>query len=316
MTHRRLNAGIGEPTYKDWMRDEARRLTEGPDAAADGRIRWIECSDLGIDALSVNLRFRRDTLLEQDVPPGHYLSLVGHCDFIPRDALQSAVREFNHTLAAVELNRTVPDPVHFKSGGRLQMIRLRLTRLPGGSSWMPCGKDTPFRRDAAYQTARLLPLPPVLHSLCSQLWLCDWTDHAGDLYAQAKIREILAHLVTQPWLQSEHDRDARLVAGAQAIICGELDVQWTLDAMARRLGTNERYLKQAFRRRLGVGLATWLRQTRMETARRWLDETTWPVTRIAMQLGYSAAGRFAAAFERHHGMVPSQYRQRIPGKEL
>lgn len=296
-------------SFEHWLRDAVTNLTTGPDASARGRHHWVHCPDLGVTALSMNLVFERDVFLDQQVPPGSYISLTGHCDFLPDGPLHETLRSFDHTLSAVELTDEMPDAVHFKAGGRLQMIRLNLAQQPDSPLPMPAGRDPAFLQETGYQSARIRALPADLHALCLQLWQCDWTGQSGALFAQAKIREILAHLLRKPWQAPHAQKQLQLVARAQAIILNDLGDHWPVQRVARMLGTNDCYVKQAFRQQLGIGMAAWVRQARMYQAHQWLADTTWPITRISTEVGYSAPGRFAAVFERHFGMRPSDYRK-------
>lgn len=296
-------------TYEHWLRDRVVDMTTGPNTTASGRHHWVQCPDLGINAFSIDLKFERDTLLDQQVPPGRYVSLTGHCDFTPDGPLHETLRDFDHTLSAVELTHTLPDTVRFKAGARLQMVRFNLTHTPEPSLPMPQGRDPEFLQESGYQSARIRPLPANLHTLCQQLWQCDWTGQSGSLFAQAKVREILANLLHKPWHAPLSQSQVQLVTRAQATVLSDLGEHWPIRRVARILGTNDCYLKQAFRQQLGMGLATWIRQARMEQAHQWLAETTWPITRISTALGYNAAGRFAAVFERHFGLRPSDYRK-------
>jgi len=297
-------------SYQAWWNQQRERITGGRNAAAQGRLRWINCPDLGLSVLDINLTFQRDVLFSQVLPPGRYISLVGECDFIPNDAFQASIERFSHLLAAVELTHSVPDPVGFRAGSRLQMLRFCLQPDQPGTPPMPMGKDSVFAQQGAYQTARLYALPPALYALCRDIWQCDWPGLAGELFAQAKVRELTAQLFRLPWQGVQHEQQSDLVNRAQGMMSRDLGANWTLARVARQLGTNETYLKQAFRETSGQGLSAWLRQARMAMACQWLEQTDWSISRIAEELGYSAANRFAAAFERQRGELPSHYRQR------
>ena len=46
----------------------------------------------------------------------------------------------------------------------------------------------------------------------------------------------------------------------------------------------------------------------MSAAALFLTQTDWQITRIADEVGYSSAEHFTAAFTRHQGQSPRQYR--------
>lgn len=74
--------------------------------------------------------------------------------------------------------------------------------------------------------------------------------------------------------------------------------------LARTVGLNEYSLKRAFRRVYGCSVYAYVRRIRMEMAAELLEAGEHSVAEIAEMVGYTAPGRFAAAFGAHHGMTP------------
>lgn len=108
-----------------------------------------------------------------------------------------------------------------------------------------------------------------------------------------------------------------LVAGALRLIeCGLLD-HAPVAALAERTGLSERHLRRLFADTLGVGPLQVAATRRLLFARKLLDETTLPITDIALGAGYGSVRRFNAAFRDSFGMAPREMRRRrvAPGAQ-
>jgi len=89
----------------------------------------------------------------------------------------------------------------------------------------------------------------------------------------------------------------------------------TISRLARRVGTNECYLKAGFRERFGTTIAAFVRDRRMREARRMIEERGCSVQVAAVEVGFSNPSRFAAAFRKVHGVNPSSLlRSRTDGR--
>jgi AraC-like DNA-binding protein len=79
-----------------------------------------------------------------------------------------------------------------------------------------------------------------------------------------------------------------------------------IDAMAQGAGMSRRSFTRTFRAQTGMSFGHWRQQACLLAAltRLGLGE---PVTRVAMELGYSSASAFTVAFRRALGAAPSRY---------
>ncbi len=87
---------------------------------------------------------------------------------------------------------------------------------------------------------------------------------------------------------------------------GSTDIQ--LQSIARQMHVSGRTLK----RRLRASGSTYravLAQVRLEMAMQMLNSTSWPISRIAAQLGYSSATNLSRAFSRWSGSTPGRIRK-------
>lgn len=83
-----------------------------------------------------------------------------------------------------------------------------------------------------------------------------------------------------------------------------------LQELARKVGTYEKKLSQAFRKVLGKTVFEYVRDERLRMAEALLDDTTLSITDIAAETGFSTPANFATAFRKKTGITPTEYRQR------
>ena len=80
--------------------------------------------------------------------------------------------------------------------------------------------------------------------------------------------------------------------------------------MARRAGVHAVHLSRAFRSHFGCTVGDYIRQLRVEHARKQMTHTSTPLVDIAADAGFSDQAHFTRIFKRLTGMTPGQYRAR------
>ncbi len=80
------------------------------------------------------------------------------------------------------------------------------------------------------------------------------------------------------------------------------------EALAKILGTNEKYLNQAFQDKFAMPVFAWLREERLRQARELLALTETPISNIAEHLGYSSGANFSKAFRERFDCSPRELR--------
>lgn len=94
----------------------------------------------------------------------------------------------------------------------------------------------------------------------------------------------------------------------------ESNLDTDVGQMAEVAGFSRFYFISAFRQASGSTPHQYLIGRRLGKARQLLRKTTWPVTEIALECGFSSHAHLTAAFSRHFGMAPTAYRVRMSGK--
>lgn len=88
-----------------------------------------------------------------------------------------------------------------------------------------------------------------------------------------------------------------------------LGTQIGLDELAGVVGLSRFYFCTAFREATGTTPHEWLVRLRIEKARQLLADPAFPITDIALAVGYETPSSFSAAFRKITGTTPSIYRR-------
>ena len=118
-----------------------------------------------------------------------------------------------------------------------------------------------------------------------------------------------AEPVAQAPIPGQSNLDTMIFRAAQRVLHDDLAQPPDLAGLAKAVGTNARRLNEAFRSCVGVTVFEYLREARMEQARKLLRETGLAVQVIAGDLGYDNAANFATAFRFRFGLSPRDYRK-------
>ena len=84
----------------------------------------------------------------------------------------------------------------------------------------------------------------------------------------------------------------------------------TREDAAREAGLNANYFSTCFREYTGLRFTDYVRQVRMEQAKRLLSETTESIAAIAERVGYSEYRHFCKSFSQYAGVTPSSFRKK------
>ncbi len=83
--------------------------------------------------------------------------------------------------------------------------------------------------------------------------------------------------------------------------------------LAEEVYLNPDYLARLFKQEMGVSIAAYLLERRMERARYLLQETQKPISQIAEELGYENSSYFSKLFRKTYGVTPHELREGAEG---
>ena len=89
---------------------------------------------------------------------------------------------------------------------------------------------------------------------------------------------------------------------------------WNVEALAAQVGVSGEHLRRLCQRHLGRSPMSHVAGLRMRQAMALLASESYTIETVAQQVGYENPFAFSAAFKRHQGVSPSEYRQKAHGK--
>ncbi|WP_169720758.1 helix-turn-helix domain-containing protein [Arenibacter certesii] len=161
------------------------------------------------------------------------------------------------------------------------------------------------------------PIDYRMRQIVEELAYKKYTGCFLEHYIEIKVMELLL-LYSSEWNnftalsvpenQTEDKRIAKQMAQAKKLLLANLSETPSLKELATAVGTNEYHLKVHFKAHFGNSVMAYLREYKMEKAKNLLKESDRKITDIAESLGYKYATHFSAAFKKHHGKLPTDYR--------
>ena len=106
------------------------------------------------------------------------------------------------------------------------------------------------------------------------------------------------------------DQDVYALESVAAFLENNLDSEHSLQSLSRKFYLNEFKLKKGFKARFQTTVFGYLRQKRMEYARKLLNDDKGSVLEIATRVGYTNPSHFSRAFRETFGMNPAEFRKR------
>ncbi len=134
----------------------------------------------------------------------------------------------------------------------------------------------------------------------------------GKLHFESLALELLAQLLTLGVERTcpkacRWSKNLSAVDMAVDILREEWATPPTISSLAKRVGTNECYLKKGFRDQIGMSIGQYIRELRMSRALELLETGRHTVMEVAIAVGYTNPSHFSAAFRKFYGKAPSRY---------
>lgn len=100
-------------------------------------------------------------------------------------------------------------------------------------------------------------------------------------------------------------REIELVKDTCAYLDKHLDRKFMLVDIANLMGTNRSKLAATFKQVLGVSVFEWIREQRLQLAKKLLIESEMSVQQIACEIGYDSCANFSTAYKKRFKKSPS-----------
>lgn len=217
-----------------------------------------------------------------------------------------------YVLSPIE--RRVRYEVEAERGWRCVAVRLEEQALDllGGEGTIPLAVRQVLEGHKD-DLADAAPLSSPLRALGHTLLRAPYHGRMEKLFRQAKVLEMLAHQLSALGGGEEAGglgaRDLAKVRLARERLLLDLRDPPDLQSLAREVGLSSKRLNYGFRELYGMTAFNYLRDARLDAARRALEEgSTLPLKQLAWELGYGQVSNFVTAFRRRFGVTPGHYR--------
>ncbi len=143
----------------------------------------------------------------------------------------------------------------------------------------------------------------------SALFRNEFNNSLLDFYYENLLRELLflwmIEFINQRPPDNPYLKNALLI---KEIMLRDLQVHYTIPQLARLVGTNESYLQRDFKIQFKKSVSDWLKEERIDYAKKLLIETGLPVSKICYESGYENLSAFSRAFKLMTGSTPLEWR--------
>lgn len=157
---------------------------------------------------------------------------------------------------------------------------------------------------------------PWLKSTLDQLSTEYLSQQPGSDLVVNKLTEVV--LVELIRINFGRDGDSRIIRAlsdtriAQALQClhNDLQLSWTLEMMAEKVGMSRAAFAKQFKELVGRPMFEYLTSLRMQRAKELLRDTKLPLYEIANRVGYGSDLAFTKTFNKHMNTTPTRFRKR------
>lgn len=136
----------------------------------------------------------------------------------------------------------------------------------------------------------------------------------SDLYVQQASEMLAAHLLrhhTRRAVDPETHTGGIPPARLQRVrdyVESHLDADVRLDDLAEKAEMSPYHFSRQFKKTVGRSPSQYVIDRRIEKARHLLEEKSWLIGRVALEVGYESQSRFTKQFKRRVGRTPGAYR--------
>ena len=157
-------------------------------------------------------------------------------------------------------------------------------------------------------------IKPTVLIVLKQILNANVNSSIRNLYIKGKIYELLSlHFQKDESIEGDYcpflvdERDVSKIRKAKDIIISRMAEPPTLQELSNETGLNLKKLKEGFKQVYGDTVYSFLFDYKMEYARKLLESNQYNVNEVGLQVGYSTASHFIAAFKKKFGTTPKQY---------
>ncbi|TAD85902.1 MAG: AraC family transcriptional regulator [Bacteroidetes bacterium] len=165
--------------------------------------------------------------------------------------------------------------------------------------------------------SHLIPLCNKNRVILQSLFNHKYTDTLENIFLNSQIQFLLVYSLDCLFGEGDRDkvyqckfledeRGRETIAKARELLIQHIGDPITIKELARKVATNECYLKKGFKEMFGTTIFDFYQSQRMEHAKYLLYDKSLSVTDVSALLGYSSISHFSTAFKKHTGLKPCE----------
>ncbi|HEX5743118.1 MAG TPA: AraC family transcriptional regulator [Flavobacteriaceae bacterium] len=200
--------------------------------------------------------------------------------------------------------------VRISSKKNFKEIKIRLSKLFLLKYSFP--SDYNFKKIS--EKNLILPITNELFKILTNLEESSLKGLSRKIFMESKVLELLAIQIenyTNDELKkknAEGSKTIKKIYKIQQILKDNLNQNYSIRFLSKKIGLNETVLKQEFIRLFGCSMSEYSKNEKMSKAKELLRCTQIPIYQIAEEIGYKNATHFSVAFKKYVGKLPKQYR--------
>ena len=207
-------------------------------------------------------------------------------------------------------------PVHLEIGPQSWMISVLVSIKKFHKLFSSEAEYIPFlsdnNREKKYYAEE--NISPSMAIVLNQIFHYNLNASIRNLYYKGKGYELLSLYFNRsedpnadhcPFLIDEEN--VLKIKKAKEIVIANMAEPPGLQELADQVGLNLKKLKMGFKQIYGDSVYSFLFDYKMDYARKLLDSGTYNVNEVGVQIGYSTASHFIAAFKKKFGTTPKKY---------
>ncbi|WP_312115134.1 helix-turn-helix transcriptional regulator [Brevibacillus reuszeri] len=177
--------------------------------------------------------------------------------------------------------------------------------------WKSLLQEMNARPEQSFAALEITITPSMLH-IAQQLMDNPYRGTIRTLFQEGKTMELMALFLQEVQIGKRQGSslkadDIKSIHEAKNILLQTLECPPSLIHLARKVGINDHKLKIGFKEVFGTTVFGYVRQQRLEKAKRLLEMEKISVSEASSLVGYSNFSHFASLFRKTYGMNPGLY---------